>query len=147
MSTHYTEDEFDVAGREREPQGVHRAPQPLLRSLLPFVLVLVLVVAGAAWLVWAVAGGGRPAVSSQMVGFRVRGEHAVTATFTVVRRDGSAPVSCIVQARADDHAVVGEASVPVQAGRSARQVRTTVRTERRATSVDLVGCKAASSSD
>jgi Domain of unknown function (DUF4307) len=104
-------------------------------------LMAVLVLAGGAWLVWAVAGGGRPAVSSQMVGFRVRGEHAVTATFTVVRRDPHARVTCMVRALADDHAVVGEASVPVRSGAATRQVSTTVRTERRATSVDLVDCR------
>jgi hypothetical protein len=76
-----------------------------------------------------------------MVGFRVRGEHAVTATFTVVRRDAHARVTCVVRALADDHAVVGEASVPVRSGSATQQVSTTLRTERRATSVDLVDCR------
>ncbi|MEE6273822.1 LytR C-terminal domain-containing protein [Georgenia wangjunii] len=43
MSTQYPEDEFDVAGRERGPEGVHRAPRSTLAAVLPFVLVLVLV--------------------------------------------------------------------------------------------------------
>jgi cytoskeletal protein RodZ len=38
----YPEDEFDVAGRDRTPQGVHRGPRPLLRTLLPILAVVVL---------------------------------------------------------------------------------------------------------
>lgn len=38
----YPEDEFDVAGRDRTPQGVHRGPRPLLRTLLPVLAVVVL---------------------------------------------------------------------------------------------------------
>lgn len=43
MSTQYPEDEFDVAGRERAPEGVHRRPRSPLATWLPFLLVLVLV--------------------------------------------------------------------------------------------------------
>jgi hypothetical protein len=70
----------------------------------------------------------------------VRGEHAATASFTVVRRGTGVRATCVVRALADDHAVVGEISVPVTTGPATQQVRTTVRTERRATSVDLVAC-------
>jgi hypothetical protein len=128
----------DLAERYGAPS---RGSRPALVAL-----VVALALVGAAWLVWAVAGGGRPAVSSQMVGFRVRGEHAVTATFTVVRRDRAARVSCAVRAVADDHAVVGEASVAVRSGPVTQQVRATVRTERRATSVDLVDCRVTAAS-
>ena len=107
-------------------------------------LVTVLVVAGGAWLVWAVHGGGPPAVGSQLIGFTVRGEHAVSATITVVRRDANAPATCGVRALADDHAVVGETSVVVRGRAATQQVHATVRTERRATSVELVDCRATS---
>ncbi|HLS72648.1 MAG TPA: LytR C-terminal domain-containing protein [Actinomycetaceae bacterium] len=39
----YPEDEFDVAGRERGPEGVHREPRSLLRVLAPFLAVIVIV--------------------------------------------------------------------------------------------------------
>lgn len=39
----YPEDEFDIAGRERSPEGVHREVRPLWRTLLPYVLVIVIV--------------------------------------------------------------------------------------------------------
>jgi len=38
----YEEDEFDVLGADRTPQGVHRAPVPRWRQLLPFAVVIVL---------------------------------------------------------------------------------------------------------
>jgi hypothetical protein len=49
----------------------------------------------------------------------------------------------VLQAFAADHAVVGEVSVTVGSDRPATSTVTTrLRTERRATSVDLVGCTA-----
>ncbi|WP_152192573.1 LytR C-terminal domain-containing protein [Georgenia satyanarayanai] len=39
----YPEDEFDVAGRDRGPQGVHREPRSLLRALAPFLAVIIIV--------------------------------------------------------------------------------------------------------
>lgn len=39
----YPEDEFDAAGRDRAPQGVHRAPRSPWRTMLPYALVVVLV--------------------------------------------------------------------------------------------------------
>ncbi len=38
----YPEDEFDALGTDRVPQGVHRAPVPRWRALLPFIVVLIL---------------------------------------------------------------------------------------------------------
>ncbi len=106
------------------------------------VAVAVLAVAGLAWLAWVVLAQSRPAVTSQMVGFDVRGQHATSATFTVARRDADVRASCLLRAFASDHAVVGELTVPVTgAGTEERLIRT-VRTERAATTVDLVGCTA-----
>ncbi|MGC0249333.1 LytR C-terminal domain-containing protein [Pseudactinotalea sp. Z1748] len=45
----YDEDEFDVLGADRTPQGVHRAPVPRWRQLLPFAIVIVV----APLLAWA----------------------------------------------------------------------------------------------
>lgn len=54
----YDEDEFDVLGADRTPQGVHRAPVPRWRQLLPFVLVIVLAPLLAFAGVRALSGGG-----------------------------------------------------------------------------------------
>lgn len=96
-----------------------------------------------AWLVWAMLFHGRPQVDSNMVSFDVRGQHEATATFTVVRRSESVEASCLLRALAEDHSVVGELNVPVDSTDNAQTtVTTSLRTEREATSVDLVGCTA-----
>ncbi len=99
-----------------------------------------LLVAGGVWLAWVVAFHSRPEVTSQLVGYDVRGEHAATATWTVVRASSDVRASCLLQALADDHAVVGERTVAVTTGPASARLTTTVRTERRAGSVQLVGC-------
>jgi hypothetical protein len=112
------------------------------RSLVVGVAV-VFAIAGLAWVVWAIGFRATPVVHSQIVSYRVRGEHAVTATFSVVRDDRGVQASCQLRAVASDHAVVGEVNVPV--GRTAAAsatVRKSIRTDRRATTVDLVGCTA-----
>ena len=96
------------------------------RRPLVVAAVVALAVAGLAWLLWAVLFHARPPVTSQMVGFDVDGQHAAVARYTIVRRDASVPASCLLRAFADDHSVVNLSS--------------TVRTERRATTVELVGC-------
>jgi hypothetical protein len=121
--------------------GPSRARRPLVVAV-----AVLLAVAGLAWLAWAMLGQGRPDVSSQLVGYHVRGEHAATATFTVVRRRADVPATCRLQATAADHAVVGQRAVTVRAGASTSRVRATLRTERRATTVGLVGCTSAAGS-
>ena len=93
-----------------------------------------------AWLAWSTLFHATPAVSSELVGWEVVDDHAVTARIDVVLRgdeDGAGlRASCAVRAYAADHAVVGEATFVPRDGRNVVQVRT----ERRATSVESVGC-------
>lgn len=53
----YPEDEFDVAGRDRGPEGVHREPPSLWRALAPFLAVIV-VVPLLAWGAVSLLSGG-----------------------------------------------------------------------------------------
>ena len=118
------------------------SPSPPRRPLVVTGVVL-LVAAGLGWLVWAIFVHSSPAVSSQMVRYTVRGQHAAHATFQVVRRDRAVPVNCVLRATALDHSVVGELDVPVGAAEPADVTLTrSMRTERRATTVELVGCTA-----
>ncbi len=117
------------------------APSRVRRSLV-VAGVAVLAVAGLTWLAWVMVLHGRPEVSSQLVGFDVRGQHAVSATFTVARRGPEVEAACLLRAFADDHAVVGELRVPVRSGLAQDRLTRIVRTERAATTVDLVGCTA-----
>ena len=114
------------------------------RARRPVVVVAVaaLAVAGLAWLAWVVVAQSRPQVTSQMIGFDVRGQHAAAATFTVARRDPQVRASCLLRAFAADHAVVGELTVPLAGADTDVRLTRTVRTERAATTVDLVGCTA-----
>ena len=114
-----------------------RARRPLVLAL-----IAVLVVAAAAWLAWVLVLHGGPQVTSELVGYDVHGEHSTTVSFTVVRRSPQVRASCLVRAQAADHAVVGELTVPVTSGPATRRVTATLRTERRATGVDVVGCTA-----
>ncbi|MBD8870433.1 DUF4307 domain-containing protein [Nocardioides donggukensis] len=87
------------------------------------------------WLAWATWFHSTPEVASELTGFEVVDTHTSTADVSVQLEDG-AEARCRVRAFSEDHAVVGEISfVPVQ-GRN----DVSIRTEREATSVDLVGC-------
>jgi hypothetical protein len=112
------------------------APAPWLRRVLVAVCVLV----GAAflgWLGWTAWSHSTPDVDSEIVGYHVVDEHAADATVEVRLADDDVVATCTLRAYAEDHTVVGELSFePERSGRSDR----TVRTERRATSVELLGC-------
>jgi len=96
-----------------------------------------------AWVGWAVLEHGRPAVTSDLRSFEVVDQHSATATFTVVRRTPEVEASCLLRAQATDHSVVGELHVTVgPGGADVRTLTETVRTEREATSVSVVGCRA-----
>jgi hypothetical protein len=104
--------------------------------------VALLAAAGLAWLLWAVLFHGRPQVTSAMVGFDVSGQHQAVARFRVVRRTADVDASCLLRAVAADHSVVGERTVTVASGPVASTHSVAIRTERRATTVELVGCTA-----
>jgi hypothetical protein len=123
----------DLASRYGSPNRTARF------TLLAVVVLVVAALLG--WLVWVMVVHSRPLVHSQTVSYQVVDDHAATARFAVVRREAEVRASCLLRAYAEDHAVVGEANVPVAAGVPLRTtVEATVRTERRATSVELLGC-------
>ena len=111
------------------------------RLLLTGVTVVTLAFLG--WLAWVILEHGDPEVTSEMVSFEVVDPHTATATFTVARRTPEVEASCLLRAQASDHAVVGELNLVVGPGGERVQTLTeTVRTEREATTVDVVGCLA-----
>ncbi len=99
----------------------------------------VIVVAFLAWLAWATWVHATPTVESDLSGFEVVDEHAATASVDVAVHGDAAGVRCLVRAVSEDHTPVGELSWVPTEGRNEVEVRT----ERRATSVELVGCTAA----
>ncbi len=105
---------------------------------------LVLAVASGAalvfggWLAWVALFHATPDASSELVGYDIAGENAATGTVDVRLADGVDPeeVTCVLRATAYDHTTVGELRFTPLPGRSDYAVRT----EREATSVDLIGC-------
>ncbi len=88
------------------------------------------------WLAWTTLFHSTPDVSSEIVGWEVVDDHSVTARIDVVIRGGDVRATCRVQAIAADHVVVGAVTFVPREGRNAVDVRT----ERRATSIENVGC-------
>jgi hypothetical protein len=102
-------------------------------------VVVVVVAAFLGWLGWTIWSQSTPEVTSNLVTFHVEDQHAATATVEVRLADDDVTASCTLRAYAGDHTVVGElAFTPESSGRTEQ----TIRTEREATSVELLGCTA-----
>ena len=93
---------------------------------------------GLSWLAWTTFVHSAPDVSSEIVSWEVIDDQLVSARVDVVIRGDADDLeaTCRVQAVAADHVVVGEATFVPTDGRNVVEVRT----ERRATAVDSVGC-------
>lgn len=112
------------------------APSRLRRPLGIGVAVL-LAVLGLGWLGWTVWFHTNPAVTSDLVTFDVTSDHEVAARLDV-RLGDDVEASCRLRALAEDKTAVGEvAFAPVDGSNSV-----VIRTERRATSVEKLGCTA-----
>jgi hypothetical protein len=112
------------------------APSRLRRPLGIGVAVL-LAVLGLGWLGWTVWFHTNPAVTSDLVTFDVTSDHEVAARLDVRLAD-DVEASCRLRALAEDKTAVGEvAFAPVDGSNSV-----VIRTERRATSVEKLGCTA-----
>ena len=96
-----------------------------------------------AWLAWAAWLQGTTDVQSSLRSFEVLDAHAVRADVAVMPRSGDVSASCLLRALSADHSVVGELNFKAtgESGTTVREV--TVRTEREATSVELIGCTTA----
>ena len=107
------------------------------RSRRPIVIALavVLAVTGLTWLAWTAWFHSTPDASSELVSFTVASDHEVSATLQVNLDDG-VTASCRVRAYAEDHTTVGELAFAPSVGNN----EVVIRTERRATSVEKVGC-------
>ena len=112
---------------------------PVWRSRLLLGLVAVVAAAFLGWLGWTVWSQVHPQVQSTLITYHVDGEHAARARVQVQLAAPDVQASCTLRAYAEDHSVVGELEFqPTQSG----SLEQSVRTERRATSVELVGCTA-----
>jgi hypothetical protein len=125
-------------GRPVERYGVRGAGP---RRTVVAVTAVVLAVVFGAWLGWAAWHHSHPDVAGRVESFHVVSEHEVELTLDIVRSGGFA-VECVIRAQADDHSVVGEATISLEAGADREvSVTPTMRTDRRASSVSLVRCE------
>ena len=105
-----------------------------------------LVVGFLAWLAWTTVVHANPDVGSELISFDIVDDHTVTAVVQVDLSDdladglraGSASASCVLRAFAEDHSTVGELVWSPDPGSTRQEL--SVRTERRATSVEGIGC-------
>ena len=112
------------------------APAPWRRPVTIVVAALVAVVA-LVWLAWTAWFHSTPAVESELVGFDVTSDHETRATLQV-SLDGDVEATCRLRAYAEDHTTVGEVAFTPTDGVN----EVVVRTERRATTVEKLGCTA-----
>ena len=103
--------------------------------MLVVAFAVALAVLFGGWLAWAALFHGNPAASSGSVAYEVVDDHTVTIVVEV-RLDDVEEADCLVRALSEDKATVGELAFTGVEGRQ----EVTIRTERRATGVENVGC-------
>ena len=96
-----------------------------------------------AWLAWAAWAQSTPDVQSSLRSFDVVDSHSASAVVAVNTSSEEVSASCLVRAFGKDHSVVGELNFKVTGVRDTALREVNLRTERKATSVGLVGCTAA----
>ncbi len=110
---------------------------PGRRRLLQ-AMVGVVVVGFSGWLAWATWFHATPDVDSEFLGFDIV-DGRTSSAFVSVALGDDVEARCVVRALAEDHGTVGELSFVPRDGRN----EVTIRTERQATTVTLVGCTSA----
>jgi len=124
----------DLANRYGAPSPARK------RALIGFVVLVA--AAGLSWLAWAAIYQSTPKARSESIGFEIVDDHTATAEFTVIRSDAGIRATCFLRAIAEDHSIVGELTETIRSGTETTKVTVTIRTERRATTVELLGCTA-----
>jgi hypothetical protein len=122
----------DLEQRYRGPSRVYR--------LVALVLIAALALSGVGLVGWTVFFHSTPQVQSRLTAFAFPDDHTAVANLTIVRESQFTDASCRLRAIAEDHTVVGEVAVPVVDGPAEQSIRVEIRTERRATSVQSLGC-------
>jgi hypothetical protein len=109
------------------------------RLLVAATVALALVFLG--WLAWTVVGNTRTQVTSKLQGFSVVDDSTVSVVLLVSLADDDVEATCRLRAIAEDHSTVGELAFTPDPATGRRQA-VEIRTERRATAVESLGCTA-----
>jgi hypothetical protein len=116
------------------------APAPWRRRAVVAASVLLAAVF-LGWLAWTVYEHSTPKVTSELESYSIQDDHTAKAVLVVTLDSADVEASCTLRAYAADHTNVGELTFTPDPSQGRRQVET-IRTERRATSVENVGCTA-----
>jgi hypothetical protein len=92
------------------------------------------------WVIWAAWLHANPEIDAAVASFDISSDHAVQVQIDAQIRDDRVRGTCLLRASASDHTVVGELVVTVGQLRAQQGRFFTVRTERLATTVELVSC-------
>ena len=132
-----------MTGQDANPNRLadrYGAPAPWRRrALVGTSAVLALVFIG--WLAWTIYEESTPQVTSKLETFEIVDDHTVETVLVVRLRDPEVTASCTLRAYAEDHSAVGEVTFQPDPAKGQRQ-DVTIRTERRATAVESMGCTA-----
>lgn len=107
----------------------------------PATITVTVIVAAVSlgWLAWAMWFHATPAVSSSLVSFDVISDHEMQARVEVRVGEDAVDATCRLRAVAEDKTAVGELAFTPTEGVN----ELVIRTERRATTVEKLGCTAA----
>jgi hypothetical protein len=100
-----------------------------------FALVLL------AWAIWAGQASDDRTIDATVTSYRVVDSHQVQVRISAHFEDASTKGTCLVRATAADHTIVGELNITADELRAARDSWIPIRTERRATTAELVRCR------
>ena len=115
------------------------APAPWKQPALRTAIALLVLVSGG-WLGWTIWEQASPPVASGELTFTIVDDNSASARFVIDLQEGVV-ATCTVRAYAEDHTLVGTVSFTPEAAASGR-VTQEISTDRRATSVELLGCTA-----
>ena len=121
-----------------ERYGTHRP----VRRVAMIVAVVLFGGVCLGWLAWAAWFQANPAIQAAVAAFDVKSGHRIDATVEVRLHDRDVKGSCLLRASAEDHSIVGEVNFPVASAATRYRKVFHVRTERLATTVEIVRCTA-----
>ncbi|HEY3754200.1 MAG TPA: DUF4307 domain-containing protein [Pseudonocardiaceae bacterium] len=105
-----------------------------------WAILAAFVVAGLVVAYVAYENLGADPIDPEMSAYHVIDDGSVSATFTVDRNHPNQAADCIVYALSDDGSEVARGEVYVPPSESTVQLSTTLRTDKRATTVEFYGC-------
>ena len=110
------------------------------RRVVPIVLGTLFALALLAWAIWAGLASGDQGIDASVTSYRVVDSHQVQVKISAHFKDADTEGTCLVRATAADHTIVGELNITADELRANRGSWIPIRTERRATTAELVRC-------